>query len=77
MLLGQAEKAVSQGLSRLGTELGHAGGRLEWKEVTWADRKQGLSIRALGGAKANPGQGSWLPVMPGVGFGSSQAFGRS
>lgn len=36
-------KAVSQGLSRVGAELGDLGDRLEWKEVTRANRSQGLT----------------------------------
>lgn len=50
-LLVQAEKAVSLVLSRMREELGHAGGTLEGKEVTKADRKQELYSQAQGGAK--------------------------
>lgn len=68
---------MSQGLCRLGAELGHFEDRLEREEVTRADRRQGLTSQDQGGAKANSGRASLLPVKLGVRLVLSQALGQT
>lgn len=52
ILSGQAEKAVSRSLSRPGAEVGHAGGTLEGKEVTRAE-KAGAVLPSSGWGQAS------------------------